>query len=243
MEIVWKLDARELVAMLELMERYHRGQEPLMLSVMSRVGIAAMTDIQLDFIKLSGGARVRGTQWKQLSPITAMFRRRGRGGKIANMADARKRAAMLPILRDEGRLHASLSPGMPANIFQVETMRVTVGTNDSRAAKLHSGGTTTFEWDEGKAKRFDQNVRKTLSGPKPRTTLTGKVSRATHHWNPFYFQMRNFFAGKGNGKTYKVPARPIIAEKPSQAQADHYAAIIRDGIENILRGGGGAAGS
>ena len=236
MQIAWTMDALELQRNLSKLLRFYAGNEPQMLAMMRAVGLQAMGDIQREAIQLARGAAIRGRRWAAVSPMTALFRRRGSAGKITNWADAAQRAARMSPLRDTGKLLASISPGGPGSVFRVGPMRVVVGTNDSRAAVLHGGGRTTFRWSAEKAKRFDANVRKTLPGPKPELTPTGRRSRAKKNWNPFYFAMRNFYKGKGDGKSYKVPARPIIASRPSNEQIARYLQTIGHWLERILRG-------
>lgn len=236
MQVSWSLDTREFDKKLDRLRRSGMGAGSRMPAMMRALGLAALSDIERDFVTLSRGGSVGGRRWQRLSPVTAMFRRRGSATKITDMADARRRAARMPILRDTGSLLMSFSPGRSRNLLKVEPLRVIFGTKDSRAALLHRGGRTTFDWDADKEKRFDRNVRKTLPGPKPEFTPTGRRSRAKKNWNAFFFQMRNFYRGKGDGKSYRVPARKLIGERPTQVQANRYVRIIAHWLSKILRG-------
>ena len=228
MNLSVKIDSADLQAKVQQLLLVTKGEQKQCVGMMKEVGIAAMADIQLDFIKRARGETVDGVSWKPISPLTALLRRRGRWTKIENAAQLRQRAGLMPIMRETGKLLASISPAI-----QVSGLSVTVGTNDARAPLLHAGGSTTFAWDEEKAKRLDNAVKKVLSGHKPTLTPTGRKSRAKKNWNRWYFILRNGLK-KASGKSFTVPARPIVTQ-PNAGRVRLYAQIVAKWIDRILQ--------
>ena len=238
MQIVMKIDTADLRSKLAQLGRIAKGEEPQCRAMMREIGLVAMADVQRDFDARSRGQAAQGVSWRPISPITALFRRRGRWGKMENAGHLRQRALWMPIMRDTGKLFASISPLGPGSVFTVQPLSVTVGTNDRRAERLHAGGSSTFAFTGDKQKRFDANVRKVLPGHKPDFTPKGNVSHAKKNWNRWYFVMRNWLR-KISGTSFTVPARPIIT-RPSPQRAETYATIAGKWIDRIIGGRGTA---
>ena len=238
MQIAMKIDTAELQAKLAQLGRIAKGQEPQCRAMMREIGINAMADVQRDFEVRSRGQAAQGVSWRPISPMTALFRRRGRWAKIETNAHLQQRAGWAPIMRDTGKLFASISPLGPSSVFAVQPLSVTVGTNDRRAETLHSGGSSTFTFTPELQKRFDANVAKVLKGHKPQFTPKGRKSRAKKNWNRWYFVMRGWLR-KASGTSFTVPARPIITP-PSQQRMDSYATIAGKWIDRIIGGRGTA---
>lgn len=149
--------------------------------------------------------------WRPLSPVTVILRRRGGAGKIINAGDLEAKRNRMKMLQDTGLLFNSLHSGGRGNVFELEPQAVRVGTADRKARFHQFGGNSVFDFGENSVnrKRFDQNVAKVLPGAKPKTTSSGKKSRAKRNWNPFYFKWKAILVSM-HGSSRQVPARPIF---------------------------------
>lgn len=111
--------------------------------LLTRVGLAALGVIRDAFlVRARGGTDASGMVWKPLEPETIAARRAGPGGKRGKVE----------ILRDTGRLFASLGPALPmagtvlvgrtvpGQMLVVKPGSVSVGTN-VKYGKYHHLGT------------------------------------------------------------------------------------------------------
>jgi phage gpG-like protein len=95
--------------------------------IMLRVGLEASSLVRSAFItKARGGTDEAGDSWEPLN-LSTLERRRG-GGKGG-----------AEILRDTGRLLASLTPGQAGNVQRTEPGAVVIGTNVKYAVFHHHG--------------------------------------------------------------------------------------------------------
>lgn len=171
--------------------------------------------------------------WEPLSPLTKMLRRRGAGKKIADWKDMA--AKPVQILRDTGILRASLTAGLQGSgkVFRTKSLGFDAGTSVPYAKLHQAGGQSTFNFDADMKKRFQKNVLKVLPRAKPRTTPTGKHSKAKKNWNPFFFKMWNALEKK-SGQSVKIPARPIVFP-PTGANLQRLTNILDRHIDRAVK--------
>lgn len=220
-----KITDRGLTKKLKAASAACKGNDQRVRGAFRAVGVMALRDAQQDYREAAAG---RG-QWPQVSPVTVLQRRRGRGAKIEDWKDIDRRRGEMEILRSSGRLMNSLSPGAPGNVLKVAQLSVEVGTNVRYAATHQRGKSSRFEFDEA---AFERNVKKVRRGSKPRKTRTGRRSRAKRNWNPMYFQARNWLR-KLDGKRFRVPKRVIIA-RPSASRRRAYAQLLRTALKRSI---------
>lgn len=124
--------------------------------LMMRIGVAALSQVQQDFIRKSrGGTGKDGITWAPLRPAT-IARRLAKERRLSRRRRGKSKAAMhagkIDIGRDTGRMLASLSPGVedrpsgaPGQVFRTATGTVTVGTMVPYAQRFHSGGSNPYQ--------------------------------------------------------------------------------------------------
>ncbi|HUT25382.1 MAG TPA: hypothetical protein VM492_13645 [Sumerlaeia bacterium] len=186
------------------------------LEAMGEVGLAFE---QRQFIEHSAAA---DPFWAPLSDPTVILRRGA--PRIFTQADIEAKRSRQKKQRDTGVLFASLGRNAAGNVFEIGQMQIAVGTRDSRAATLHSGGVTgPFEFDEEKKALLKKNVPPTRvnAGTGKRFSTPRKLKSGKRHewkakgkespWNPLYFFWRAVMRKwEREGRRGRVPARPII---------------------------------
>ena len=214
---------------LERREQALAGRSALARRAWKRVGMLALSAVDSDFKVLSTGRALRGTQWRKPSFVTALLRAKGpKTQKMTTMADVERRRETLPILVDKGLLRNSFAPAARGSVCAVRATSVEVGTALKKAGPLATGGRVTFHYTAATERRLMGNVRRVLPGPKPSRTSGRRRSRAKKNWNRDYFIMRACLK-KMDGKSYKVPARPLILAQPASRLA-RWAKVFVDTI-------------
>lgn len=146
----------------QALERYgaELGTAPEMERVKRRVGTVELQAQRQAFVKHSEASN---GFWPELSLVTVVLRRQAKG-RIYGWEDVGKKQARIKKLRDRGILLNSLTPGAPGNVLITGETVIAIGSS-RREAELHqTGGTSTFQFDEGAKARFERNVSRTKKG-------------------------------------------------------------------------------
>jgi phage gpG-like protein len=208
--------------------------QPEMAQAKAQIGAMALQDQARGFAALSAG----GGTWPELSDVTVILRRGTT--KIYDEGDISAKRQNLKMLRETGRLYASLTPGAPGNILDVVPGAVRVGTNVAYAAVQQRGGMATFRFGEAEERRLEQNVSRVTRGRRtPAPRKGGKRHEwakrgRTAPWNPFFFRLRAVLR-KMAGKTYRVPPRPFL-RAPTAGEIAKYARVVREHIGRVIGG-------
>lgn len=161
-----------------------------------------------------------GGKWERVTGLGMLHRATG-GRPVAyrSWSDLQKAASGLAPLSDTGTLRDSLTTrGARNNVFRVADMSITVGSADPRANLHQTGASVPIPFP----KHLDDRVSKRLRQGKPRTTPTGRESRAQAYWNPFYFELLAVL-NREAGKRKKLPVRIIV---PTGLKPDMEAVIV-----------------
>ena len=144
-------------------ERFGRevGTAPEMEKAKLRIGQLELQAQKRDFVERSQPGR---PPWPELSPVTIVLRRRGRGSMIYGEEQLEFRRWKTKKMRDEGLLLASLTAGAPDNVLEAYPFAIHIGTTRPGARTHQGGGSSTFIFDREKQKRFDENVSRTKKG-------------------------------------------------------------------------------
>lgn len=174
--------------------------------------------------------------WPELGAVTVVLR--PGGPKLFEEADIETKRKGLKIMQQTNRLYQALTPAAPGNVMEALPDWVRVGVSLAYAARLHAGGESAFQFGKAERARFAKNVSPTKRGsrrPAPRKggkrhswKKRGKVSP----WNEFYFKLRGALR-KMSGRSYHVPARPIV-RTPKPEWVKQYAAIIHGAVKRII---------
>jgi len=130
-------------------------------------------------------------------------------------------------LRDQNHLMDSLFPGRQGNVLRIETLAVTVGSRDPKAALHHFGGQTgPFRFDDEKQRNFKRNVSMTTSGAMPDEEQYAEATGSYYEkdgrkawkkhglpspWNKMFFFWRAVFRKwDKTGKSFSLPKRRIV---------------------------------
>jgi len=233
------LDTRNARRLLGRIAREIEGRGGRARDCLEALGMAALRDIRCDFIEHS---KPSNPFWPRIGFTTAMLR--PGGPRIYDEAQVEARRGLFNKLRERGLLLDSLSRGASRNVFREGRLQVEVGTRDHRAALLHRGGRTgPFRFTDEREKRFEKNVSRTRPGfRKPRALKSGrrrkwKAAGKKSPWNPFFFIWRNVFRKwEREGRTHRVPARPIIT-RPTAERLERYRRIVARFLRSAAGGG------
>jgi len=165
--------------------------------------------IGLSFAQKSFNAKSRGESggWKPLSDVTVLLRRRGSGKKIASRADLEAKKTSVQTLRDTGLAARSLAATSPDTVIEPTSMNVTFGSRVSYLAGHHAGTTSKFKFDQEMRDRFFRNVQ--VKTPNPRRATSTRRNLKPYVWSEYSFGLWRMLK-KMDGRTYRVPARPIF---------------------------------
>ena len=152
------------------------------------------------------GSRFGG--WKQPGVWTKLLRAKP-GRKFSTLKEVES-ADMNP-LQDTGIGRASFSESHPEGVFDIAGNHAYVGSRVKYMDTHNKGGTSKFKFGPEQETRLESNLRKTLDGGKPKTTPTGRKSRAKKNWNPVFFITRAAMR-KADGKSFTVKQRRIEPE-------------------------------
>ena len=230
------LDARNANRLLGRISREISGRGGRAKDCLEALGVAALRDVRREFVEHS---RPGNPFWPKVGFATAILR--PGGPRIYGDEEVEAKRGRLLKMRVTNRLLDSLTKGAPGNVFREGKLEVEVGTRDSRAAVLHRGGRTKpFEFTEELRRRFRKNVSRTLPGMrKPRALKSGRRRKWTARgkqspWNPFFFIWRNVFRKwEREGRTFKLPARPIIT-RPDAERMRRYVRIVERFLGGVV---------
>lgn len=181
-----------------------------------------------------------GHAWKTPSVWTKLLRAKGARKKYKSLQEARD--TYIAPLQDTGGLRKSFMPSDSHSTYGFGPKMVFGGSKLQKARTLNDGGKTDpFKFGAQQESRLEKNFSKTLPGSKPKTTPTGRKSRAKKNWNPEYFITRGAMRKASRiGRTFTMPARrmePTPHELTTQENADISKAIER-GIQEAAKGTG-----
>jgi len=225
----------ETLKRLSLVERAALSGSAETREAMRLVGLSELAAQHNEFLARSSGAAAGGFGWKKLSPLTVLLRRGGAARKLPGWAALVALADVAPILVDTGRLAASLAPGAAHNVLEPDGLAVTVGTSVAYAALQHEGGSSAEAPIDSPetADRAASRILKVMPGHKPADTPKGRPSHARKFWNPEFFRIRGWLR-KLVGRTFAVPARPILSAPPPDRLAG-YAERVKDAIARVFK--------
>lgn len=184
-------------------------------------------------IFMTSGARFG--RWQQPGVWSKLLRVKA-GKKYTNEADIT--GHHVRPLEDTGGLKMSFTPQAPHSYYGFGDHTVYGGSNLKRARDLNEGGSSTFNFGPQEQSRLEKNLRKTMPGAKPKTTPTGRRSRAKKNWNPYFFITRAVMK-KSSGKSYSVKARQIEPRRESDITQAEWQAIrnaMDRGIDELTKG-------
>lgn len=208
------------------------GKSDLMQPVWEDVGIAGSGIFTHIFEEQ--GSRFDGG-WMDLSPITKILRPRGGRAKYTTIEEAESDTSH-KILQDSGIGRQSFLPGSTANVLEVGKNSVTIGSRMKRMKLHNAGGSTTFKFGQKERSRFESGFSKTLPGSKPKTTPTGRKSRAKKHWNAEYFKLYNGLKNL-DGKSCKIHERRIqpTADEVRSDEYERIYTVLLNGIDHVMK--------
>lgn len=184
------------------------------------------------FMHIFQTSGARFGRWQQPGIWTKLLRAKT-GKKYTNETDIA--AHQVKPLQDTGILKMSFTPRAPHSHYGFGDRTVYGGSNLDRARKLNDGSQSTFQFGPQQQSRLEKNLRKTLPGSKPKTTPTGRQSRAKKNWNPYFFITRASMK-KSDGKSYSVKPRQIEPKTQTDITSAEWDAIktaIDRGIDEI----------
>lgn len=178
-----------------------------------------------------------GHAWHRCGVWTKLLRAKGNRKKYRSLAEVAS-TPQFP-LEDTGMLKMSFQPKNMNSIYGFGKKLVYGGSNLQKARKLNDGGKTDpFRFGEQQEYRLDKNFAKTLPGSKPKTTPTGRKSRAKKNWNPEFFITRaGMRKASKAGRTYNLPARRM-EPNPNEFTTAELKAIdmaFNRGIEDVIK--------
>jgi hypothetical protein len=227
-----------------------KGRGPIIKDCLRVMGIQAMEFERAEFLKHS---KPGDTYWAELGIATIVLRRHG-GGQAKDEAGVEAMRGVTAKLRDTNRLMDSLFPRSAGNVFRVESLSVTVGTNAPGGASNHFGlATEPFVFTPERKRNFKNNVSMTTSGSAPDSeqyaeatgtyydSRTGRKAYKKHGlpspWNPFYFKwLATFKKWDRIGRRGKVPRRKIIVNL-SKDVLSRMAKTVKEAVGNMFKKG------